>query len=191
MEGITLKRVTEYDEIVGIKKLQNENLKQNLSNEQKTLGGFLTADYTIEFLQEMNEAQPSVVAKAENGEVIGYVLAATKEIAPKHPILVGLMETIIPFSYEEQPIQDLPFIIVGQVCIAKEYRGTGLFYRLYQYFAESMKGKYRCCITEVDDKNQRSVNAHQKCGFQIIHSGESGNNDGVYWHLILWDWSKN
>lgn len=191
MEGIIIKPVDQYEEILGIKQLQTINLKENISDQEKALEGFVTANYSIEFLQEMNNLQPSIIAKTtDTNEVIGYVLAAPREIAEKHPILKGLMETIDQFFYEDKRIKDLRYVMSGQVCIAKQYRGKGLLVQLYQSFYHYFKDKYDYCITEVDDVNQRSVHAHRRCGFQIVHSGESGNGDGIYWHLVLWDWVR-
>ncbi len=69
--------------------------------------------------------------------------------------------------------------------MAKEYRGLGLVDRLYGHFRESLQGRYRCAVTDVARANQRSLKAHLKVGFQVIHAIEF---DGLEWDIVLWDW---
>jgi len=76
---------------------------------------------------------------------------------------------------------------VGQLCVAKSHRGLGLVQLLYQYYKDKYATKYTYLITDVDERNRRSIKAHTKSGFEIIdtiHYGESN------WHVILWDWNQ-
>jgi len=43
---ITITRVTTHTELEGIKKLQEENLKKNLGDQEAETEGFVTAEYT-------------------------------------------------------------------------------------------------------------------------------------------------
>mgnify|MGYP000294817886 CR=1 FL=1 len=59
---------------------------------------------------------------------------------------------------------------MGQICIAKEYRGSGVFRGLYQNMQRFIKGSYEAIITEVDIRNTRSMNAHKAIGFKELVS---------------------
>lgn len=76
---IDITRVSSLNDIIGIKDLQELNLRQHISAQESIDQGFLTASYTIEYLQEMNLSCPSIIAKAGN-KVIGYALATTKKV---------------------------------------------------------------------------------------------------------------
>lgn len=96
---IEIKRVSEPGELAGIKKLQNDNLSTNLSHMEREREGFVTAEYSMEYLQLMHEAEPSVIAKDGN-EVVGYVLASTRETGSMHPLLAYLFDVIDTKTYE-------------------------------------------------------------------------------------------
>jgi len=88
-----IKRVDSVTELEGIKNLQQENLKANLSDEESNAEGFVTAEYTLDFLKIMHEAEPSIIAK--DGDVIaGYALVAVRTIASQHELLDHLFSTI-------------------------------------------------------------------------------------------------
>ena len=74
-----------------------------------------------------------------------------------------------------------------QVWVAKEYRGIGLVGRLYGHFRESLQTHYRYTVTDIAKPNQRSLQAHLKTGFQVIHSI---NFEGLEWNVVLWDWTS-
>ena len=73
---VEVTRVSGPSEIIGIRDLQALNLRQNITAEEAIEQGFLTATYTIEYLQEMNSVSPSIIAKDGN-KVVGYALVAT------------------------------------------------------------------------------------------------------------------
>jgi hypothetical protein len=76
IKSLEVTRVSSPGEIIGIRDLQALNLKQNITTEEAIDRGFLTAAYTIEYLQEMNSVSPSIIAKDGN-KVVGYALVAT------------------------------------------------------------------------------------------------------------------
>ena len=83
---VDVTRVSSPSEIIGIRDLQALNLKQNITTEEAIEQGFLTAAYTIEYLQEMNAASPTIIAK-DGDKVVGYALVATKDIRNGHDLL--------------------------------------------------------------------------------------------------------
>jgi hypothetical protein len=62
MTSIIFKRVGTIEELKQIKELQNRNLKGNLSSEERDQEGFVTAEYSLEFLSFMLQFEPSIIA---------------------------------------------------------------------------------------------------------------------------------
>ena len=85
----------------------------------------------------------------------------------------------------DEVVSNKPYLVMGQICIDKPYRGLGLFDGMYNYYKQQLSGQYQCLITEVAVENQRSLNAHKRVGFKAVHSRvESGQE----WKLLVWDW---
>ena len=78
-------------------------------------------------------------------------------------------------------------MVVGQLCVAKPYRGLGLVQKLYGHFRDCYADQFEYLITDVAQANTRSLKAHLKTGFQIIDTLTYG---GIGWDIVLWDWRK-
>jgi hypothetical protein len=182
---ICIKLVSEFSELEGIKTLQDENLKKNLSNMDAETEGFVTAEYSIEFLQTLHLNSPSVIAKDLN-QVVGYALVALKSIRDQHELLADLFNSIDKIEYKGQPLKNSDYVVVGQLCVAKNYRGQHLVQLMYQYFKTSLSGKFDYCLTDIENNNPRSLKAHLKNGFIVI---DTLNYGGLGWDIVLWDWT--
>jgi ribosomal protein S18 acetylase RimI-like enzyme len=183
---ILIKRVTCFSELEGIKSLQQENLKKNLTDRETESQGFVTAEYSIEFLQTLHQAGPSIIAK-DMDQVVGYALVALKSIRHQHDLLSDLFNAIDKIEYNNQALKNSKYVVVGQLCVARNYRGLGLVHQMYQQFKTSLSNEFDYCITDVARENPRSLKAHEKIGFQVIDTLEYG---GLGWHIILWDWNS-
>ena len=173
-------------EIQGIKNLQNACQINNISEEEAKSEGFVTATYTIDFLTHMNQCTPSVVALDQN-QVVGYALVCDKQSYGHHPLLDDLFNQVDSLKFNGIELKNTNYILVGQLCVAKSHRGTGLVQRMYHHFKEKYANTYSYLITDVDERNVRSIKAHQKTGFEIIHTIFYGESN---WHVILWDWNQ-
>ncbi len=180
-----IKRVSSIEEIDQIKILQNQNLQTNLEEEEIQKEGFLTAQFSIEFLELMHRDSPSIIA-VDKGEVIGYVLVTTKAVLGHHPLIDDLFSNVDKQIYGGKSLEDIPYVLSGQLCVSKSYRGQGLAKQLYTFFKSSYSDNYSYCITDIDLKNPRSLQAHIKTGFKIIDTSTYG---GSQWHIVLWDWN--
>lgn len=181
-----IKRVTDTDEITGIKTLQNENLKVNLSEAEINEQGFVTAEYSIPLLHKMHALEPAVIAK-EGDTVVGYALVVTKELYGQHDLLDLFFSQTDNSIYNGELLRDINYTISGQLCVAKSHRGKGVAQQLYHFYKQELAGKYQYLVTDVDENNPRSVNAHIKSGFEIIATEKYA---GSTWHIVLWDWNK-
>ena len=184
---IELTRVSSPNEIIGIRDLQGLNLKQNITAEEAIEQGFLTAAYTIEYLQEMNAVVPSIIAKDED-KVVGYALVATKDIRKGHDLIEGLFDAIDACEYKGNLLKEVNYVVVGQLCVAKEYRGQDLVQKLYGHFRDCLSNEFTYLVTDVAKANLRSLKAHKKRGFQVINELTYG---GFGWDIVLWDWNED
>lgn len=182
--AVTITLVTNHDELVGIRDLQALNLRKNIDAATALSDGFLTAEYTLEYLQHMHDASPSIIAK-DGDQVVGYALVATKAVREGHDLMADLFNVIDTKFYKSKSLRDTNYVVVGQLCVAKEYRGQGLVKRLYDYYRDCYAKEYEYLITDVAQANSRSLNAHKKSGFIVIDTLEYG---GIGWDIVLWDW---
>ena len=63
--AVVIRRATSPAEVAGIKALQNANLASRLSEAERAAAGFVTAEYSLEFLLAMHEETPAVIAMDE------------------------------------------------------------------------------------------------------------------------------
>jgi L-amino acid N-acyltransferase YncA len=182
---ITYSTANSKADLEGILKLQKSNLRQNLDADEIQSQGFVTIDHSYDLLKKLNDHEKHVIAK-DDENVIGYVLAMTKFSKSDIPILFDMFDSLETVLYKGKKISDYNYIVVGQVCVAKEYRGQGIFDHCYATYKEFYKDKYDFAITEIAKSNSRSLNAHKRIGFEEIHSHVG--LDKTEWIVVLWNW---
>jgi len=182
---IWIKLVSDFSELVGIKTLQDENLKKNLSITEAEKEGFVTAEYSIEFLQKLHLKNPSIIAKDGN-QIVGYALVALKSIRDQHELLADLFDSIDKVQYKGQMLKNTNYVVIGQLCVSKKYRGLGLVQAMYQHFKTTLSGEFDYCLTDIASNNPRSLKAHTKNGFVVV---DTLNYGGLSWDIVLWDWN--
>lgn len=178
---------TEAD-LRGILTLQQQNLRRNLSADVQADQGFITLQYTLEQMHKMHEAAPSVVAK--DGEtVVGYALVTTPDMRQFIPELGTLFDQIDTLTYLDKPLNEFPFYVMGQVCVADGYRGQGIFDRLYAHHRAVYSSRYQLLITDISARNTRSFRAHERVGFRPIARFYE-TTAGEEWIVVVWNWSE-
>jgi len=168
-----------------ILELQRLNLRDNLSPAEATEQGFLMIRHEPSNLGEICGAHGHVVA-LEGSRVVGYALVMLKEFADSIPLLVSMFEQLDRIPYGSAVVGDLNYFVLGQVCVAKEVRGTGVFGGLYDELRARMSGAFPLVVTEVATRNARSLRAHAKVGFRSLHRYVAP--EGEEWDVIAWDW---
>ncbi len=147
-------------ELKQILELQNKNLPQSLFGKEKVNEGFVTVCHSIEVLKEMNNFCSHTIAKHKD-KVVGYALSMTKDFALDIVVLKPMFHEI------SKIISDKKYIVMGQICIDKEFRGKGLFRGLYEFMKTTIcLNDFEIIITEIDMTNQRSLKAHESIGFK-------------------------
>ncbi|MEO6329175.1 MAG: GNAT family N-acetyltransferase [Ginsengibacter sp.] len=176
--------VTKEDELIQIHRLNQQNLRQYLSAEEKQQEGFVSWLYSMELLQEMHNLAPSIIVK-DMDAVIGYALVTLKEAATFHRDLQIMIDNLHALSYHDKPLYSYDFYCMGQVCIHKDYRGKGVFNMLYQKHREIYSSRFQLLVTEISASNLRSQKAHENVGFKTMHTYHDEMDE---WNVVVWDW---
>lgn len=179
-----IKLLESEEELLGILKLQEENYVKNIPSEQKESNGFVTVKHDLPLLQKMNDAVQQIIA-IEEERVIAYALVMRKELRDAIPVLVPMFDMFNQIEYQGKKLSEHSFYVMGQICIAASHRGSGLFQALYTKHKEVYSDKFDLCITEVSSSNLRSMKAHEKVGFQTIHTFSDKTDE---WNILVWDW---
>lgn len=143
--------------------------------------GFVTVIHTLELLQLMSKLAPQFIAK-HNNEVVGYVLTMDASIKNDIPVLQPMFKKVNQLTYNGQKLDEQNYITMGQVCIAKAYRGEGIFAKLYENMFVAMRSKYKFVVTEISVNNPRSVRAHEKIGFKELLNYK---DEIDHWSLVI------
>src|SRR5215470_12544272 len=157
------------NDLKGILSLQKINLPRGLTKDEIQTQGFVTVDHSYEQLAKLNDYEKHIIAK-DDGKVIGYLLAMTSQSRFDIPVLLPMFELFDAISYHNRKISDYNYLVVGQVCIDKGYRGQGILDDCYAAYRKHYGTKYDFAITEIAASNVRSLKAHRRVGFKEINT---------------------
>ncbi|MDP3681861.1 MAG: GNAT family N-acetyltransferase [Flavobacterium sp.] len=180
MKPILYKRASTLNELEQIRALQLQNSSQNISSEEKLQEGFVTVQHSVALLEQMNSACAHIIAK-DNDAVVGFALVMLSGFRNEIKALIPMFERI-----DELVPKDKTYVVMGQICVDKNYRKQGIFRGLYHFYREELQHQFDYLITEVAAINLRSMQAHEAIGFKII---DTYNEDGIVWNIVLWDWT--
>jgi len=175
---------TTDEDLEQILSLQSINLKQNLDESTRKDQGFVTMKFNMEMLRALRNLHPSIVLKNEN-QIIAYAIVVLIEGAPFYPAIQPLLKELEALSWNNLPVRNMNFYIMGQVCVDRDYRGSGAFDLLYQTHQEYLSNQFDCVITEISSSNTRSLRAHERIGFTRLASYRDQIDE---WQIVGWDW---
>lgn len=180
MQDIIYKRVDSNEELDQIIELQKINIRTSISEDESKSEGFVTVHHDFEILKAMNGKCAHIIAKS-GSKVIGYALCMLKEFKENIEVLKPMFQQI-----DKCLNKNKTYLVMGQICVDKAFRKRGVFRGMYDFMKQEMSSKYDMIITEVDEKNTRSLNAHYTVGFKLLYSYNSSQQD---WALLVWDWN--
>jgi ribosomal protein S18 acetylase RimI-like enzyme len=184
--AIQITSPTSTEELQQILSLQHLNHSSQITIEQAQNQGFVTVRHDLALLDRMNLAIPQVIAKDEN-KVVGYALVMLEEFRKDIPVLEPMFVLLEGLSWKEKKVSGFDFFVMGQICIAEGYRGQGIFDKLYAGLHTQLADRFELCITEVATRNERSMRAHQRVGFETLMMYEDATD---HWAVLVWDWGK-
>lgn len=171
-------------ELQQILSLQDENLIHRIDEEDRSSEGFLTLRHSQDVLEKMHRFGPSVIVKKDE-EVIAYALTMYPECRRLIPDLEPMFALFDSLLWKGEPLNNYSFYLMGQVCIAKPYRGKGLFEAMYHFHRHSYQSQFDLLVTEIATRNHRSLRAHLRVGFEVIHIHRDELDE---WAVVGWDW---
>lgn len=169
-----------------ILQLQKQNLFSSISADQQAQQGFVFAEHTVPILKMMAAELPQVIA-VSNGRVIGYNLGMPVSMRNEIPSLIPMFTEFERCIYKGRPLSAYRYIVGGQVCVDKDFRGQGLLSKLYHETKTRVRPDYQLCVTEVSARNNAGLNAHQKMGFEVVSTYHDGKE---LWKIVVWDFEK-
>jgi len=173
------------DDLLGILELQKKNLAVHLTPEEIRGQGFVTVIHSLADLQKMNAIERHVVAK-DGDKVVAYLLAMTVASKNDIPVLVSMFGTFDQVTYRGRPLSSWHYIVVGQVCVDKDYRGREVLMETYKKYRDQFSQGYDFAVTEIATRNTRSIRAHEKIGFIEAHRFTAPG--GEEWSIVIWEW---
>jgi hypothetical protein len=153
---------SDFDQIVD---LQLRNLVTNLSEDQRK-DGFLSGYFDAAMLAAANE-NLGVVVCADSDRVAGFICLTTPEFPLQNAVAAAMLEKIKNDNFFDKHFSEWVVCLCGPVCLDGEYRGIGLFERLYE---EIPRFSHQCdlLVTLVAVANGRSIAAHRKAGMNEV-----------------------
>lgn len=166
--------------------LQRLNHVTAVKAQDRDSDGFVTMEYDIAALARISGRYRHVVAR-EDANVIGYALVMLPEYGGDFPMLADMFAEIDSAVFGGAPVKSRPYFVMGQVCVAREFRGHGVFRALYRGLKAQMSGDFELVATEISKQNARSAIAHERMGFRPIHDA---GRENPLWDVIAWDWRE-
>lgn len=173
------------DDLQQILRLQEENLAQNMDEDEVRSQGFVTIHHDLATLEQMHRLAPSVIIK-DDEQVVAYALTMLQECRNLIPDLEPMFSSFEKINWENKPLTHYRFYVMGQVCVAKTWRGKGLFEMLYEHHKKIYQSQFDLLVTEIALRNGRSIRAHEKVGFKTIHVHRDSLDE---WVVVAWDWT--
>ena len=169
------------DELNQILSLQLNNHTSSISQLQARTEGFVTVMHSLPLLKEMNKAAPQIIAK-DAEKVVGYALVMLPSFTDMIPVLQPMFDKLAAIKYEQRYVADHSFYIMGQICIDRFFRGKGVFEALYQKHEEIYGRSFELCVTSVSTSNMRSMRAHERVGFHVVHTFRDATDE---WNILV------
>lgn len=176
--------IADDNDIRQVLALQHANLSTQVSADTATSQGFVTVQHDFDLLKKMNEAIPQVIAK-DDDKVVGYALVMLPSFQNLIPVLKPMFLLFDSLDFNGKKVAEYQYYVMGQICVAEGYRGAGIFDGLYQQHRTLFNSQFDFVATEIASRNTRSIRAHQRVGFQTIHTFQDETD---HWEIVVWDW---
>jgi predicted GNAT superfamily acetyltransferase len=169
MRSVKYTTCSSDDQLHQILALQKANLRHVHSAEVEQDQGFVTVHHAFDVLKAMNEQAQHIIALDE-GQVVGYALAMTTDFGHKIPELVAMFDMLNDLVYKGQSLSETNYLVMGQVCVAASHRGQGVFQGMYKHYFNVHLSSFDVIVTEIAERNTRSLRAHEKIGFHTLYT---------------------
>ena len=165
-------------------KYQIDSIKQEDKKD-----GFITTAFTKEQMVDLITLEQGLFIAIENEKIVAYVMSASWKFWSRWPMFAFMMEDLPNLEYLGQKLTVQNSYQYGPVCVDKEYRGSGVLEKLFDFARENMAKRFPILVTFINKINPRSYEAHtKKLKLEVIKEFSYNNNN--YYELV-YDTSKS
>lgn len=162
--AMEVRRATESD-FPAIVDLQLRHLITNLSPDEQA-DGFLSGYFDIPALHAANE-DLCVIVCANSTNIAGFICLSTPAFKYSNDVAVAMLEAIQDAEILGRSFSEWKICLCGPVCIDRDYRGTGLFLKMYERIP-AYAAHCDLLVTLIAKTNGRSIAAHKKVGMSTV-----------------------
>ena len=177
--------VSNHQDITDILALQAANHISTTDEATRSAQGFVTVRHDPDVLSRMNQAYPSIIARA-NDELAGYALMMPRSFREDIPILEPMFTRLDGLSWRDAPLTDQKRFVMGQLGENEKFRGQGVFDGLYRHLQSVWQPHFDFVVTEVSERNPRSMRAHERVGFEVLYA-YTNPTTGEGWRVLVLD----
>lgn len=151
--------------------------------------GFITTAFTKEQMIDLITLEQGLFIAVENERVVAYVMSASWNFWSRWSMFAFMMEDLHNLEYLGQKLSVQNSYQYGPVCVDKEYRGSGVLEKIFDFARENMAKRFPILVTFINKINPRSYEAHtKKLKLEVIKEFSYNNNN--YYELV-YDTSKS
>ena len=151
--------------------------------------GFITTAFTKEQMVDLITLEQGLFIAIENEKIVAYVMSASWKFWSRWPMFAFMMEDLPNLEYLGQKLTVQNSYQYGPVCVDKEYRGSGVLEKIFDFARENMAKRFPILVTFINKINPRSYEAHtKKLKLEVIKEFSYNNNN--YYELV-YDTSKS
>ncbi len=162
--------------------LLRKNLAKNIPQEEKRTDVLYYEPTEEEFCKIIKDTGLYLDMRGET--LKGYFMTMSRELSQSISFEAEMLEHAEKMIFKNKPIKDYHYVVLAQILIAKEFRGTSTFHKLHASVHSALKEQgFELGIGEILDTNSLSLAVHsdlQDVGSYIASSG-------LKWHIKVLD----
>ena len=180
-------KIAQIKDIEKVLELHSKYQIDSIKQEDKK-DGFITTAFTKEQMVDLITLEQGLFIAIENEKIVAYVMSASWKFWSRWPMFAFMMEDLPNLEYLGQKLTVQNSYQYGPVCVDKEYRGSGVLEKLFDFARENMAKRFPILVTFINKINPRSYEAHtKKLKLEVIKEFSYNNNN--YYELV-YDTSK-
>ena len=165
----------------GVLALLKANHVSSMTEEEKK-NGFVTTNMTVEQMTRLISDEDGVTVAKDGDRVVAFALAASWDYWKEWPFFQNMIGLLPDNIFNGEALSTQNSYQYGPVCVDKNYRGTGVFEKVFFASLEGMEKRFPYMATFVNQVNPRSFAAHTRKALMTEVSTFSYNNNN-YWLL--------
>ena len=181
-------KIAQIEDIEKVLELHSKYHIDSIRQEDKK-DGFITTAFTKEQMIDLITLEQGLFIALENEKIVAYVMSASWNFWSRWPMFAFMVEDLYNLEYLGQKLTIQNSYQYGPVCVDKEYRGSGVLEKIFDFARENMAKRFPILVTFINKINPRSYEAHtKKLKLEVIKEFSYNNNN--YYELV-YDTSKS